>query len=800
MSDRDAGAKWIERVLGATVPSAVFQRPAAAQSEDDPGLPLPENRAAPRGKGDRDVEEKEDERSDEQRDFQEKRAIAAMYGDIFGSDLADEDVVSMDYWHSRLKSQGISGTRDEMLQMQERFRESRGQMIERSDDREAKGNPNGQDSPVSDSGKGKEKDFGSVSDSQEKGESSPRRALPPWPGRGSGSPQRRGPASPGKYNPGNSDDGKTRLTKRVELMFDQEMDEDELDSCLSIVETNFGQAVGEEVFRDISLRRVNGKAILGGEVQSAIHKAVTMVSPLASLKAREETGNTRLALAQKGSASADEEKHEAEGNLVNSKRRVALLRSNAAGNAARQAQDERLQTAASENSSRAREELTAATAEAQQAAAARALYERSLQESFAPGEDAVRLEGQCNVAQKRVSKAAGMLDDAEKALRQAQGRQKLAEHRAGQDSSDRGDLQEALAAKRALAAAEAAVADAKETLKTEQAKLAKVQDRLALLNGGPALRRVQALTDNLGDHPELAQLIEQRKPSTTGNKAQALAKGTGKLAIGAIPVVGLGVTFAGAILSENQERRLNATTSQLPDWPMAEAMTGCLSRSKETEKNKKGMAGAVGMVFTAATLPVAGGVGVLAGPMAAAAFGSVGGHVAVTAGGKAAGMATAQGAVALAKKGTPGRPIRGGGEAEQPDDVAWPGLPEGSALPTIPGDGGDSFDLNDPPVGLALLEFLGPAQNSRGGRLDEERRLRLRQEMFGSGPDLDLVKGQTEMTDTDRLIQDELDQGSEQRPNAAKADKLRLLYIALGWLDSARLARLVRRARSTFPT
>ncbi len=459
-----------------------------------------------------------------------------------------------------------------------------------------------------------------------------------------------------------------------------------------------------------------------------------------------------------------------------------LLRGDGQGNASRLKQAGLRLDDASAESRKAQEELTAATEQARQATASRDVYERSLKQPFAPGEDAVSLEGQCQAAQKRVSGAASEFEDAEKALKRAEGLHKLSEHRAGQDSSDRGDIQEALEAKRALGVAEAAVVKARETLKTEEEKLKESQDRLAMLGGGPALRRVQGLVDNLADHPELGRLIEQRKPSTTGNKAQALGKGAGKLAVGAIPVVGLGMAFGGAIVSENQERRLNGAISQLSDCPMAEVLAECLSRSKESEKNRKGIAGAVGMVATAATLPVAGGVGVLAGPAAAAAFGSIGGHAAVTAGGKVVGTVAVQGAAALAKKGTPGRRTRSGDQDGESDAPAWPGLPEGSALPTIPGDGGDSFDLNDPPIALALLEFLGPKQNARGSQSQERRRMILRQEMFGSGPDLDLVKGKTKMTKADKQIRDELDQGGKERPQAAKADKLRLLYIALGWL------------------
>ena len=562
----------------------------------------------------------------------------------------------------------------------------------------------------------------------------------------------------------------------------QGLNDDELGSCLAALGRRFGDALGKEVCRDIKLRQANGKTILGGEVQAAAHKAVTMVSPLTGLKAQEGAANARLALAQEGSTRTGKELREAEGSLDDCRRRVAVLRGDGQGNASRLKQAELRHQEASTESGKAEKELTAATEQARQATASRDIYERSLKQPFAAGDDAVSLEGESQVARKRMSGAASELEDAEKALKQAEGRHKLAELRAGQDSPARNDMQEAVAAKRALGAAEAAVTKAKKTLKTEADALEKTEDRLAMLKGGPALRRVQGLVDNLGDHPELERLIEQRKPSTTGNKAKAVAKGAGKLAVGMIPAVGIGMAFGGAILSENQERRLNGAVSQLSDCPMAAVMAECVARSKESEKNKKGIAGAVGMVATAATLPVAGGVGVLAGPTATAAFGAIGGHAAVAAGGKVMGTAAVQGASALAKKGTSERRTRRGDEDEQPDEPGWPGLPEGSALPTIPGKGGDSFDLNDPPIGLALLEFLGPKVNTGGSESQEQRRLALRQEMFGSGPDLDLVKGKTKMTKADKEIRYELDQGDKERPQAAKADKLRLLYIALGWL------------------
>lgn len=780
MSDRDPRAKWISEVLGITV-GATFQTGAAAQSEDDAEARLPGRGDAPLGEDDAEIDEREDGRGEEWREFETRRAATALFEDIFATQLGDGDTPLLEYWVSRLKDQGVGATRDEMLGMLADSGGVRGRTTDQAADGGTERKAKDLDSPQSGSRKGKEKDTESDLDNKEEAPR-PRRPLPPWPSRDSPSSQS-GSANSERRDESGSSDKKKRLVRRIELMFDQELGDDELDASRSLMETSFGAAVSEEVFRDINLRRTNGKRVFGRDVQTAGHKAVTMVSPLSDLRIGEEAANTRLALAQKGAVKADRDERDAEEDLADSKRRVELLRSNAAQNATQLENAEGRQKAAFETSRQSREELSVAIEQARQATANRVLYERSLQEPFALGEDAVKLENQCHVAKGRVSGAARTLEAAEKAFKQAEGLHRLADQHARQESSDREDMREALDAGRNLAAAEAAVANARAALQAEESKLAKLQDRLAMLNGGPALRRVQALLDNLGTHPELQRLIEQRKPSTGGNKAQAVGKTVGKLGVGAIPVVGLGVAFGGMIVSEDQERRLTAAASQLADCPMAAVMAEGVARSKEKEKNTKGITGAVGMVLTALTLPVAGGAGVLFGPAAGAAFGSVGGHVAVTAGGKAAGMAMVQGAAALGKKAPPGQPAREGGEAEAADEATWPGLPAGSALPTIRGDGGDSFDLNDPPVALALLEFLGPKRTARGGQLDEERRLRLRQEMFGSGPDMDLVKGKTKMSESDKQIRDELDQGSKRRPKAEQADKLRLLYIALGWLD-----------------
>ncbi len=101
MSDHDAGARWIERFLGVTVPSAGFRRASTVQSDGNPsGASLQERE--PTG-------DQEDGLREAQRDDRELRALFAMYDQAFGTQLDEDDTFTIGYWLAVLRTGGDQG-------------------------------------------------------------------------------------------------------------------------------------------------------------------------------------------------------------------------------------------------------------------------------------------------------------------------------------------------------------------------------------------------------------------------------------------------------------------------------------------------------------------------------------------------------------------------------------------------------------------------------------------------------------------------------------------------------------------
>ena len=115
-------------------------------------------------------------------------------------------------------------------------------------------------------------------------------------------------------------------------------------------------------------------------------------------------------------------------------------------------------------------------------------------------------------------------------------------------------------------------------------------------------------------------------------------------------------------------------------------------------------------------------------------------------------------------------------------------LPEGSALPVIPvrpfgpQHAERILPLSDPEVATAFLAYLGPKADDAmlrnpGKAPMEERRLAMREELFGAGRDENLVPGKKIEGDPDLL--GELD--SRRGSLAGGMSPLHLLHAALGW-------------------
>ena len=134
MSDHDAGARWIERFLGVTVPSAGFRRASALQSDGNPSGASLQERVPPREP----TGEQEDGLREAQRDDRELRALFAMYDQAFGTQLDEDDTFTIGYWLAVLRKEGTRGTYDKMLLMKGQFKGSGSAMTDRSEKGEAK--------------------------------------------------------------------------------------------------------------------------------------------------------------------------------------------------------------------------------------------------------------------------------------------------------------------------------------------------------------------------------------------------------------------------------------------------------------------------------------------------------------------------------------------------------------------------------------------------------------------------------------------------------------------------------------
>jgi hypothetical protein len=623
-----------------------------------------------------------------------------------------------------------------------------------------------------------------------------------------------------RQHPRNSGSGgapSAQPVKRAKLKPDKAVKAEDVAAFRTGFKATFGDAVGREVFSTIDRRVKGGKEILGAQVQSAGLAAMEMVSPLIRFAKQKEKADAELAQARKQSTTADAELADAEEDHADKRKTYddiddiskSLSTLRVEVDAAKEREEE-----ADAASKAARKTVQEAETRANRAAELLAACQKSLSRSFEPGEDAVRLERERDEARALIERATGKLAEAERGLADAdedlKERQKSYDEveGVGKEITAPGLTRELAESKVRRQKVQEALGAARVDLQEAQAELQDKEDGLAALRDGPALRRTQTLLDNVGGDPDLAALIERNKPSDFSGKAKKFLapKNLLRKGVGFIPLVGLAVTYKEAVDCEDQERSLNGATKLLADTPIAKGLAESLSRSKEIEKWKKGFEFTAGFITTAVTLPFAGALGPAMEPITAPISGAVG-HAATHVGGQMVGGLAAQGATMGVKKAVVKGAELGGGalfeqalpdelatergsKVRQPEDLAMlQELEEGTAAPTIPGKDGEGFPLSDPPVAEALLEFLGPkadaAKLSNPRKRDaEERRMRLREEMFGTKPDVNLTKPMA-ASEEDQALIEELNQGTSGKkfPLAAKADKLRLFYIALGWIS-----------------
>jgi hypothetical protein len=371
-------------------------------------------------------------------------------------------------------------------------------------------------------------------------------------------------------------------------------------------------------------------------------------------------------------------------------------------------------------------------------------------------------------------------------------------------------------ARERLAKAKEEVAEARADLKDAQTHLDDVDTRLSALQSGPLYRRAQAMLDHVGQDKRFMDILDDMAPGkATGGGLGKLESVINKDIYGkvlekavttALPPLGIANLFRSAIKAEDCERRLDSASKHMGDAPLAKGLATSLAHAKEAEKWKLGIEGTIGFVGMALTMKGASAVGTLMQPAMLVV------NKAVEHGTQPLGWIVGGAVSKITESVVEGLPdmvfekagntvldkasdsnAQGMERAELVRTLKAMEVPEGTSMPVIPvkpyGSSHSAervLPLSDPQVGIAFLAYLGPKADEGmlrdpGKREMEERRLQLREEMFGAGRSEDLRPGTKVDGDKDLVSQLDRGPGQQGRSSVGGASPLHLLHAGLGW-------------------
>lgn len=467
------------------------------------------------------------------------------------------------------------------------------------------------------------------------------------------------------------------------------------------------------------------------------------------------------------------------------------------------------QRAAAEKLGAARERLAGAGKILAKATTQLETASRALDRSLDVGEDLIKLEGQKTSADGGVELTRRKLDRADERLEAAMEKFRQAKDDLYDMEQDRGwspglrmDRDKA---ERELETAKAEAAVARREFDEAVELRGDIEARLDALRSGPMLRRAQTLLDHVGEDPRFTALMDKTSPGKMTGGALGTAESVmaglapGKLLTKAattiVAPVGIASLFYRAVSAEDRERRLGEVSKHLDGAPLAKGLARGLAAANEMEKWKLGIQGTLGFVGFAVSVPGASAMTAVMSPLTSAIGHSVVAHGTSRLVGDATGSLVQMGVKKAldtgAEKGL-GKLAdshqQGLAASELRAQLAKFELPEGSALPVIPvrpfgpQHAERILPLSDPEVAAAFLAYLGPKADDAmlrnpGKAPMEERRLAMREELFGAGRDEDLVPGKKIEGDPDLL--GELD--SRRGSLADGMSPLHLLHAALGW-------------------
>ena len=541
---------------------------------------------------------------------------------------------------------------------------------------------------------------------------------------------------------------------------------------------HFGAAVTQEALRSIDQRLSQGKEIRGEHIRSAAETGEQMFAEGFNFKLAKEAAEGRVGDAGKRVAQAEQNLGLAESIVEETTKRYDLESRTYGSMGGPTPTEARVKVKEAETELQAAKANHAnERASLDEASARLAGFKAALSRPLHRGEDRTHLAGVHKKAKEVVAEWQGEVEDAKATYDSALA--KVVNHSVGGKADPAARKQ----AREELDQAGDEYRGAKQHLESAERRLATVEGGLAALQLGPQQIRLQVLLDHVGDDPRFAEEIN-RAEGLGSYAAKSLGKdiATGTVKFVLAPVAWISA-FAGAISSEDQERRLGTATKAkaLHAVPLARGLAASMAQHAEVDKYKQGIQGTVGFVLSGvAPVPHGGALGMVLSPVTNAAS-----H-AIAHGAASQGLTYGVGLGVGKAVGLPTGKIMNmtlGASIEAPAAIAMP------VIPALKGGKPVDLPLADPRFAQPFLAYLGPAADKAmlanpdpAVRQREERRLEIRREMFGTADTEDLRRDhRDDHHDLDVQIVAELDRGE---PGAAvgQASPLRVLYCGLGWL------------------
>lgn len=626
------------------------------------------------------------------------------------------------------------------------------------------------------------------------------------------------------------------------LSSDQKLKKDDISLIKNAFKKQFGEGVTESAFRGIEQRLTDGEKIKGEHVLSAKLTALEILSPGLRFMSETLKAQTHISkftheveLAKTNLEKAEQQLKQRNEDWDKSGLEV--------GRSLYPGYDKPI-LEAEDNVKKAKTQLEEATKNLSQSKVKLEegleklrLFNQSLDEPLLASQDEVKLKNQANLEEGIVGVKQHEVETLKKEILNLQKGVEEKERNLNDYSpseglrsvSSSGLTGELKSAKEQLQTAKENLDKANLSLEESKQALQKTNDKLTALKVGPHFRRAQQLMNNIGQDERFTRILDELSPGkisggTLGKLEKTLTlpkpgEILEKVVTKAIPPVGVFKLFWSAIKAEDRERCLGTAKEHMKDFPLAQGLAESLAKASETEKWKLGFQGTFSFLSTALTSPLPGGhsiMGTVTGKMTESMH-LVQPHHSFDQMVRSKVLAFSEQVQESLKetihdniKDTVQEKVQdkfqdeliesqmGMEEAKELRHAMKKLIvPDGTSMPVIPvkpfsGESGVVRDLplTDPEVSIALLTYLGPPEdkgmlNSTDSKVreNEERRLLLRQEMFGAEPNEDLSPGKSKNPEQEKKLVNELNSKGTRNESfeiVKKTCPLHLLNTGLG--------------------